>query len=259
MPSSVYWRRRAVVLVVAFVLVFGFGKLLGGGSDGRSDAGAELTAGQQTQPGQPVTSGSTPGRTPTGVVRTRSAKPTPTPLAQPDGPCSPSEVTVRPRVVDAEAGRDVQVALAFTSTDSEACTFRVSHESLAVKIVSGSDFIWSSQQCPRSVEARDIVVRRTTTTWVALTWPGRRSDETCSRQTEFVRPGYYHVLAAALGGTATDQQFELRYPTRPTVTVTVHPTQRPTRTTGPTSSSTTGSTTKASGQPTGVAEPNKVD
>ena len=234
LPARVYWTRRLLVLGLAVALVFGIGHLLGGGSDARSDQDAAQLTGASRQPGQGART-STGGATSHSTARpTGTTKPTKTatPLAQPDGPCSPSEVLVTPTVSGAVAGREVVLTLELTSTESAACTWRVSKDSIAVKLTSGSDFIWSSQQCPTSITTQDMIVRAaragTEPARIGVHWSGRRSDADCSRTTDWARPGYYHAIAAALGGTATDEQFELDYPTRPTVTITVHPTNQPT-------------------------------
>jgi len=251
LPARVYWTRRLVVLGLAAALVFGIGHLLGGGSDGKSDGDtAALTGSSSQQTQRPSHRSSATGQT------SSTAKPKPTktttPLAEPDGPCSPAEVLVTPVISGAVAGREVVLMLELTSTESAACTWRVSRDTLAVKLTSGSDFIWSSQQCPTSITTQDVIVRKAPTSQtqtavdpvrVGVHWSGRRSDADCSRTTDWARPGYYHAIAAALGGTATDRQFELDYPTRPTVTITVHPTQKD----------------STQGQPTGVSEPSNPD
>lgn len=235
LPARVYWTRRLLVLGLALALVFGIGRLLGGGSDAKSSGDGAVLSGAGTNPGDTQTGPSHPRSTAKGgkgTKGTKQPKPSPsvTPLAQPDGPCTPAEVLVTPKITNAVAGREVLLRLELTSTQSEACTWRVSSDTIAVKITSGKDFIWSSQQCPRSVTAQDVIVRKpgvgTPVAAVVVRWSGRRSDEDCARTTDYVRPGYYHALAATLGGTATDQQFELTYPTRPTITVTVTPKQK---------------------------------
>jgi len=252
LPARVYWTRRTLVLGVAFALVWGIGHLLGGGSDGQSSDTAQLSGSTTHSPttGSPGRATSTSTARPTGKT-TGTGRPTrtQTPLAEPDGPCSATEVLVTPMVEGAVAGRDVALTLQLTSTESAACTWRVSRDSLAVKLTSGTDFIWSSQNCPRSITQQDVVVRKVQPVTVTVTWSGRRSDADCSRTTAWARPGYYHVLAATLGGTPTDQQFELDYPTRPTITVTVQPTNQPTDE----------PTTRSSSQPTGASEPSNPD
>ena len=58
-----------------------------------------------------------------------------------------------------------------------------------------------------------------------MRWSGRRSDDDCSRLTEWALPGWYHVAAAALAGEPSDLQFELERPTREVITRTPEPQQ----------------------------------
>jgi hypothetical protein len=105
-----------------------------------------------------------------------------------------------------------------------------------VKITSGSDRIWSSQDCPSSIKPADVVVRSGVPTYVNVVWSGRRSDDTCSRNTTWANKGFYHAYAAVLGSTPTDVQFEVtQAPTR-TVTRTAKP--KPSSTTSPDSKAT---------------------
>ena len=106
---------------------------------------------------------------------------------------------------------------------SEACTWQVSPDTVTMNIVSGRDKIWLSKQCPDAIPVQDVVVRLASVTQVPVVWNSRRSDEECSDRTAWALPGFYHVRAAALGGEATDVQFELVAPAPPTVTQTATP------------------------------------
>lgn len=218
LPPRVYWTRRAVVLGVAFLLVFGFARVLGSGSDGKSDRGdtAEQAAGDQTA--LPTTTTTrTPKVTPTKKKRV---------LAQPDGPCDPTEITVRARIVKEANDGEIRIPLELTGTDA-ACTWTVSSRSMVVKIISGDDRIWSSQQCPGRLPQGAVVVRSAVATTVVFVWNGRRSDPDCSSSAAgFALPGSYHVIAAALGGEPTDVQFLLTRPPTERVTVTPTPKQK---------------------------------
>ena len=108
---------------------------------------------------------------------------------------------------------------------AEACTWQVSPDTVTMNIVSGRDKIWRSKQCPDAIPVQDVVVRLASVTQVPVVWNSRRSDEGCSDRTAWALPGYYHVLAAALGGEQTDVQFELLAPAAPTVTQTAQPNQ----------------------------------
>lgn len=235
LPAGVYWRRRLIVLSVAGVLVVLLARLLGGGSDGSSgDDRATQVSADRTAPASPQESDSptaptsarshTPGKrhgtgTP-GHGQSTSAAPV---LAEPDGPCADGDVAVTPDVKDAVAGRDVFLVLKLRTLSSDACTWRVSARSVTVKITSGRDDIWSTRECPHAVPARDVVVRRDMTTSVGITWNARRSDEHCTKQTEWALPGFYHVAAAALAGEPSDLQFELTTPHAPVITHTASP------------------------------------
>jgi hypothetical protein len=213
LPPRVYWTRRAVVLAVAFLLVFGIALVLGDGSDGKSGDRdtAEQAAGSQT-PTRTNTTTTTP-------KATESAKKKRV-LAEPDGPCDPADIKVEARVEREANDGEIRIPLALTGKDA-ACTWTISSRSMVVKIISGDDRIWSSQQCPRLPE-QAVVVRSAVATKVVLVWNGRRSDEDCSSASAgFALPGSYHVIAAALGGEPTDVQFLLTRP--PTERVTVPP------------------------------------
>jgi len=248
LPARVYWRRRLAVLGVAFLLVFGLAHVLGGGSDGKSDGDGTATTVAGSQTSSAGTSSHRP--TKTSTHKPNKSSHTPTPLAEPDGPCSDSEVMVKPVLSSPAAADKVTIRLELTSTDSEACTFTVSPKTVVVKLTSGDDFIWSTQDCPRSVSKADVVVRKTVPAKVDVTWSGRRSNAYCDVTADWALPGWYHAIAAALGGDPTDVPFELGPASAPTVTKTVTPTGQPTHspTQSPTKSPTRSSST-TSGSP----------
>jgi len=123
------------------------------------------------------------------------------------------------------AGSDVAITLNLTTLESPACTWEVSPDSVVVKLTSGSDRIWSTQDCPAAIEAQSVIVRKDAVTKVDVTWSGQRSDDDCTRTTLWAQPGYYFATAAALGAEPAEQQFELLTPLRPTITPT--PTAKP--------------------------------
>lgn len=233
LPARVYWVRRTLVLAVALGLVFGIAQLLDGAGDPSNDSarvvGADRAA-TDSAPAAVSTADSTPtadrsaDSTRSGAGKQRKPKKTETPLAVPTGPCRSSDVVVTPKVrASAHAGRVVRLRLKLTSREAEACTWTVSPEALVVKITSGEDRIWSSQDCPAAVPQADVVVRKQVPAKVDMGWRGQRSDSTCSRQAGWALPGFYHVEAAAFGAEPTDVQFELEPPVAPTRTAKPKP------------------------------------
>ncbi len=217
LPRRVYWVRRGMVLLVALALVFGVGKLLGGtGSDGpNAGVTASTTSARQT-PGPSVTVGPV-------APEAKLQKKAKVPLLPPNGRCLVDELSAVPSVKQAWAGGPITIRVALSGTQP-ACTFDVSPQSLVVKIVSGTDRIWTSQDCQRAVPRQQVVVRSGRPVVVPVVWSGRRSDDQCSKN-DWAMTGFYHVYAAALGSTGTDVQFEVtRAPTR---RVTKTPEPRP--------------------------------
>lgn len=231
LPARVYWVRRTLVLAVALGLVFGVAQLLGGTGDPSSDSARVVGSDQAPSTNAPAATSTAdagpradraPARDRDG--RKRRPEKTKTPLAQPTGPCRSSDVVVTPKVREtARAGSVVHFRLKLTTLESPACTWTVSPESLVVKITSGEDRIWSSQDCPRAVPQTDVVVRKDVPAKVDMGWRGQRSDATCSRQPAWALPGFYHVEAAAFGAEPTDVQFELAAPVAPTRTAKPKP------------------------------------
>ncbi len=237
LPARVYWVRRVMVLAVVFGLVFGISRLLGGsdGPEGPAATPAAAVGSASTSPSPTATDTATAGAQP---VTGPTAAPTPAkkkkkkngqvrvPLAAPTGPCRDRDVRVVPAMRDnAYAGGDVRLTLELSTFESPACNWEVSADSLAVRLTSGSDRIWTSQQCPNAVPDTAVVLRKRRPVLVDVTWSGRRSDAGCSRNTLWAEPGWYHLAAAAMGSEPESQQFELHSPAP--VTITPSPTARP--------------------------------
>jgi hypothetical protein len=230
LPRRVYWVRRLLVLGVALLLVLGVGKLLSDSSDGKEESPQARTVGSEVDPAP-----STPTLVPSGTpdptakgdrkdqVKRTKKKPTPTPLPEPSGPCTAADVVVTASTERPEAGRPVGISLEFTTKQSAACTFAVSPETVVLRVTSGSDRIWTSQQCPKAIPTTTVVARKTEPGKAAVVWHGRRSNESCSTTAQWALPGWYHAEAAAIGADPTDVQFRLYQPTPPTITPTPTP------------------------------------
>jgi len=224
LPARVYWFRRTLVLVVALALVFGIGKLLTGfGGDPKATTAAAVPSRTAQSSSQATASASAtaPVAPPT---KAQKGKKTALPLSVPTGTCDPANIDVVPAVRKVYGGNTITLPLKLVST-SGSCTWQASPEALVVKVVSGKDRIWTSQDCRSSVPRQDVVVRPAgeKATVVDVAWSGRRSREGCPTGTEWADVGYYHVIAATLGGEPTDVQFQVVGPPRPTVTKTTHP------------------------------------
>lgn len=227
LPARVYWVRRALVLGVVCLLVFGIGRLLGGGSEGPVEPAAQPAAAVGSSSASPSAVSTADAQSGlAGTTAKPAGKPTKVrvPLATPTGPCQDADVRVVPLLQEnAYAGGDVRLTLRLTTFVSPACNWEVTPDSIVLKLTSGSDRIWSTQDCPSAVPKEPVVLRTRKATLVDVIWPGRRSDADCSRNTQWAEPGYYHVAAAAMGSEPASQQFQLLPPAPVTITPTPTP------------------------------------
>jgi hypothetical protein len=223
LPARVYWVRRTLVLLVALALVFGIGKLLTGfGGDPKATT-ASAPAPRSSQP-TASPSATVPSAQPTAASTRKGSK---VPLSVPTGTCDPARITVTPNLGKVDGGGTVALPMKLTSL-AGTCSWHVSPRALVVKIISGKDRIWSSQDCSAAIPIQDVVVRpaEEKATVVEVSWSGRRSAQDCPKGNSWADVGYYHVIAASLGGTPSDVQFQVVGPPRPVVTKTTHPKPR---------------------------------
>lgn len=262
LPTRVYWTRRVLVAAVALAVVFGLARLIGGGGGDNGPTAQVVGADTSTTatPSAPATSAGTaptkaaPAPTVSGdattTTRAKTKTKAATPLPTPSGPCENSDIVATPALkYTPYAGKPVVFAMQLTTRSTAACDWTVSAKSLVVKVTSGLDRIWSTQQCAGAVPKQDVVVRKDTPATVDVAWNGQRSDTGCSRSTAWAEPGYYHAIAAAYGSDPVDEQFRLRTPTRPTVTA--RPT--PDSSTSAAAHSSPSATVGATNRPTGTA------
>jgi hypothetical protein len=147
----------------------------------------------------------------------------------PSGPCAADDIAITPSVPEPIAGRDIEVVLDLSTVTSPACTWTMSSRTLALKITSGHDLIWTSVECGRAIPKQDLVLRQGAPTRASLIWSARRSEPGCPRLTQWALPGTYHLHVAALAGQPQDLTFLLDAPTPAEVTRTATPHPHPTK------------------------------
>jgi hypothetical protein len=219
LPARVYWVRRAlllVLLVVVFSLIWwGAASVFGGGgSDARgstsSSAGGSGGSGDggSTVGGASQQGGGADKQRP-GKHRHDGGKPTRHRPAAPSGPCAPTDVDIAVVVHDVAAGHHAPVALRLTSGGAAACTLAITPDTLALRITSGSDVVWSSDDCPNSLLARQLIVRAHKPVVYTFEWDGRRSTETCRTPGKVALSGGYWAEAALIGADVHRAYFDI--------------------------------------------------
>jgi len=238
LPTRVYWLRRlvlALVLVTLVALVWWF-LVRGDDTDGDTAGAAaqasasgdgsgrrtEANRGQQARSNpeaeeRPVPSGdgndrsqaaegqsAAPGSPGTGLDA-----PGEEPLLQPSGDCDPTDVDIAIVVDDTTEGRGMSARLRLTSEAEPACTLAITADSLALRVTSGSDTVWTSQECPDSVSSRRVVVRQKPATVYTFDWDGKRSVVNCQSPGEVAGAGGYWLEAALVGAGVERAYFDI--------------------------------------------------
>lgn len=202
MSARVYWRRRLLLLVVVVLLVWGLVKLV------------EAVRGDDPEPS------SGPASTPSATES--SGAPTPKPSQEPDpgllavtlgsdeAPCDPETVRITPTVpAHQQAGGDVDVDLAVSSTAASSCTLTPDDAGLVAVIGSGNSTVWDSTRCPTSLLADPVEISARWTTVVRVEWSARRSGGGCSDDEPYADAGDYVLKLGTLGGEPGKASFTL--------------------------------------------------
>jgi hypothetical protein len=176
LPAATYWRRRIVLLVVVLLVLLGLRSALGGGGGGG-------------RPRAAVTPTPTPTATATATPRATSA-------AAP-GSCSDSglRLTVAPDPGQHAAGSPVRFTITVTNTTGAACRRDLGGRALEVIVRSGTDRIWSSDDCSTDHSSSVQLLRAGASLQTVVTWQGHRSAPGCPTPTTDARAGTYTVRA----------------------------------------------------------------
>jgi hypothetical protein len=205
LPPRVYWVRRLLLLAIVFLFVLLVWWLVGR-VFGKGDP-AEAAA---PQPTAPAPSSSDGGHHRTNHHSKPGGKHHGTGQVQPTGACDPADIAVAVVVKDMNEGASNPVKLTFTSTAAAACTLAVTPDSLALRITSGQDLIWSSDNCPDELLATQLVVRRQQATGYTFNWDGYRSTDSCSAPGTVAKPGGYWAEAALIGAGVHRGYFDVK-------------------------------------------------
>lgn len=182
-PAPTYWQRRAV-LAVAVLLVLLFLRAVLTGSD---PAATDTVASASPSPA------ASPTALPSATV---SPGATPSPSAAGTA-CSPAALTVTVKAERADypvGGRPVLV-LSVTNTGVLPCTRDLGQGAVELLVVSGSDRIWSSDDCAPGGPAKPVVLAPQEDSVTRLTWAGTRSRPGCEGSKDRAQAGTYRVNA----------------------------------------------------------------
>ena len=201
LPPGVYWRRR-VVLAAAVVLLFALLLRSCGGGDARLG---------QTQPSPSASPSSTPSASPSASPRP-SVTASPTPTRVPGEPCRRGELKVE-AVTDAKTYAPTarpKLTIKVTNTGPVACTRDLGSAATELRVLSGNDRVWSSDDCTNKGEPDIVTLPPRGSESATVTWARRRSSPGCDGERPAVPPGTYRLVARAGDVTSAPVSFVLQ-------------------------------------------------
>jgi len=200
-PAETYWRRRALVaaaaLAVLSVLVWA-GSGLGGEDDAQDRLAAEPSA-------SPASRGPSPAATPTPDP-SASATPSASPSAQTTCEDAAVQLVTAADKESYAVGERPRLELRVTNTGGAPCSLDLGQAAVELTVVSGSDRIWSSNDCAPGGQAEVVTLAPGEPAVRRVTWGGRRSLPGCEGPKAQAEPGTYRVTGRvserdASGGT----------------------------------------------------------
>lgn len=171
-PLAVYWRRRAIALLVLVILLYVIWP-----SSHPKKAG-----------------------TPKPAVKTTTS-PSPAPAAVLAGvACQPTDVTVSADAdgSDYPAGTTPKIVISITNTSGHACNIDTSQRYLTIS--SGTDLWWSSRACPSGTQPK-VSLAAAGVLKSSYTWGRKRQATSCAIGGE--APAATYLAQAHLGGIVT--------------------------------------------------------
>ena len=195
LPPATYWQRRAITLLAVVLVLFAVARACSG--DGDDQDPSRLTAGTGSpSPSAPVTPGPA-ATTPAAVV---SAAPKPTPSPTPDRvdgePCRDADLTVTATANAKEypAGSRPRLTLVVTNRSTVSCTRDLGAAVRELRVVSGADRVWSSDDCAPGGDPEMTTLPAGGTKSFSVTWSRTRSRPGCPAGREAVAAGTYRVI-----------------------------------------------------------------
>lgn len=236
-PERTYWIRRAIVLgvlvLVLILVIWGISGLFGEKQDSTDAGPVVVSTTPAVMPSQETDSSATPSTSamsipsspapsdassstpvlstsvmtasaPAAKAPASSAAPSSTPAPKPTGPVACDPTKVAPGIEGAtrvNTGRSVNLRIGLTTTTT--CVLDFDATPFELRIYSGSDRIWSTNDCSTFKPSGTTTLKPGTAWAYVVTWDTKRSLGECKVSDGYLQPGTYVATAVLSGGTPT--------------------------------------------------------
>jgi len=181
-PSGVYWRRRAVVIALAVVLVVVVAWIAWPKGTGAAAPAPQTTA---------ATSPATTATTPSVSTSASSAPSATTPVA-----CDPGSMAMDLAGYQKVKQGSKQVLRVSIKNTAVPCVLQVNATNFDLTVKSGTDRIWTTGDCENWVPAaKDQLLKTGQARQFDVTWGLARSKSKCGTTKDVLKPGTYVATA----------------------------------------------------------------
>ncbi len=208
LPTSVYWRRRALVIIpLLFLVILTFYVACspsGNGSDAGGSSPVASTSSPVTSPSPSVSPSSSV--TPSGTASAATSPTTSTPPAK----SSPASTAVAACVATSlqvagvtsaatyKVGSEPVVSLQVTNTGMKPCTQDLADAQIVLTVYNGDARVWGSHDCKVQPGTNVSTLSPNRPVKLSITWTGLSSQPGCAATRVRVAAGKY-TLKATLG------------------------------------------------------------
>ncbi len=188
-PPNIYWRRRVAALVVLLLVVLILSWAV------------RAVAGLFTPDPAPsaAASAAKPAVTASAPVADPSASADVSPGAAATPACDATSLKVE-AVSDSRTyklGSSAQIGMTITNTGTGPCSMDAGSAALELVISSGSDRVWSSDDCQTAGESRPTVIEPNGVLESKVAWNLERSSQGCGTDLSALKAGTYQLVARA--------------------------------------------------------------
>lgn len=196
LPPGTYWRRRAVTLGLVVLVLFLLARSCGG-----PDKTATVTPERTPSPTLQATT--PPATRPTAAATTPAAALVPC-------PDNVIEVSARADAQTYAPARRPILTLGIANKGTVPCTRDVGQAAREIRITSGNDRVWSSDDCSPGGGAQVVTLQpQAAPVTFAVTWSRKRSAPGCPAGTETAPAGTYRVTGRFGQVVSTGDTFTL--------------------------------------------------
>lgn len=197
-PPTVYWMRRAAVIVVALTLIISVWWLVMG--RGSSDPATTATSDTSSLEADGTATDS-------AIVVEESL----TPVTTEPVDCAESAILVE-ATTDASTyavGSEPVLSLVITNVGDVACLRDIGPKANELEIKSGGYHVWSSDDCSASQRSKIETLEPGQKVASSISWDGKLSQKGCPKQDKAAKAGRYEVIGRNVDAVSDPTPFAL--------------------------------------------------